>query len=269
MERLPGDPRAWSNSTMMPSMMPLPDSVVACAEGHALTHESEECSRRKQRGDNIANRTYQWSAKYHQAKGDKPVSEELDSQTKSDSKSVTQNWQCPLLWAALGGKPDTDFVEGIAIVSHLNGPELALAQALQHRRMAQATPSSYATTDAAEVIKLREQSRLKVSDLCQPREADQVSDLDDYIFPVVMSQFEADFTGDWLFELKKCWTDPSLLPVQKELQYGSIADSGSVFYSGSGTGTGNGRSPSDWVGDLNSSNPTHDWGSTVAPSTYI
>ena len=61
---------------------------------------------------------------------------------------------------------------------------------------------------------------LKASDLCQPREADQVSDLDDYIFPVVMSQFEADFTGEWLFELKKCWTDPSLLPVQKELHYG-------------------------------------------------
>ena len=73
-------------------MMPSPDSVAAGAEGHVLTHESEECSRRKQ------------------AKRDKPVSKELDSQTKSDSKSVTQNWQCPLLWVALGGKPDTDFV---------------------------------------------------------------------------------------------------------------------------------------------------------------
>ena len=84
---------------MTPSMMPSPDSVAAGAEGHVLTHESEECSRRKQR----------------------------------ESKPVTQNWQCPWLWAALGGKPDTDFVEGTAIVSHPNGPELALAQVLQQR----------------------------------------------------------------------------------------------------------------------------------------
>ena len=61
MERLPGDPRAWSNSTMMPSMKPLlnsttSDSIVACAECHALAHESEDCLLRKQRETNIAKR---------------------------------------------------------------------------------------------------------------------------------------------------------------------------------------------------------------------
>ena len=184
--------------------MPSSDSVVAGAEGHVLTHESEECSRRKQ------------------AKRDKPVSEELDSQTKSvpepasDSESAIQDWQCPLLWAALGGSPDTDFVEGIAIVSHPNGPELAIAQVFQQMRTAQTTP------DVAGVTNLREQSKhidqvqsLKASDLYQSMEADQVSDLDDYIFPFVTSQFEADFTGEWWFALKDCWTDPSLLPDQK------------------------------------------------------
>ena len=130
-------------------MMPLPDSIVACAECHALTHESEDRPLRKQREDNIANR-----AKYVQAKGDKLVREGLDSQTKSDPESATQDWQCPLLWVALGGEPDTNFVEGIAIVSHLHGPELAIAQGLQQMRTGQATPISYATPDTAEVIKL-------------------------------------------------------------------------------------------------------------------
>ena len=57
--------------------------------------------------------------------------------------SSTQDWACPSLWAALGGTPDVDFIagqcegtrlEGTWIVSHLNGPELALAQALRQRR---------------------------------------------------------------------------------------------------------------------------------------
>ena len=139
-------------------------------------------------------------------------------------------------------------------------------------RTPQATPISYATPDVAGVINLREQSkhsdqvqRLKASDHYQPMEADQASYLEDYIFPFVTSQFEADFT-EWWFALKDCWTDSSLLPVQKELLYGSLADSGSVFNSGSGSG--NGRSPSDWGGNLNSSNPTYDWGSTFVPTTY-
>ena len=93
-----------------------------------------------------------------------------------------------------------------------------------------------------------------------------MSNLKDCIFAFVTSQFEADFTGEWWFARKDCWTDPSLLPVQKELLYGSLADSGSAFNSGSGSG--NGRSPSDWGGNLNSSNPTYDWGSTVVPTTY-
>ena len=63
------------------------------------------------------------------------------------TQSATQDWEHPLLWAALGGEPDTDFVEGIAIVSHPNGPELAIARALQQRRTAQATPIPYATPD--------------------------------------------------------------------------------------------------------------------------
>ena len=124
------------------------DSVVACAECHALTHESEDCLLRKQRETNIAKR-----AKHFQAEGDNRVREGLDSQTKSNPESATQDWQYPLLWAALGGSPDTDFVEGIAIVSHPNGPELAIAQVFQQMRTAQTTP------DVAGVTNLREQSK--------------------------------------------------------------------------------------------------------------
>ena len=104
---------------------------------------------------------------------------------------------------------------------------------------------------------------LKASDHYQPMEAGQASYLGDYIFPFVTSQFEADFTS-WYVALKDCWTDSSLLPVQKELLYGSLADSGSAY--GSGSGSGNGRSPSDWGGNLYSSNPTYDWGSTAFPT---
>ena len=46
-----------------------------------------------------------------------------------------------------GGIPDIDFKEGIAIVSHPNGPELAIAQVFQQMRTAQATPISYATPE--------------------------------------------------------------------------------------------------------------------------
>ena len=112
------------------------------------------------------------------------------------------------------------------------------------------------------VMNLRKQSNrkdqvhvLKGSD---HMEADQASYLGDYIFPFVTSQFEADFIS-WYFALKDCWTDSSLLPVQKELLYASFADSGSA----SGSGSGNGRSPSDWGGNSYSSNPTYDWGGQV------
>ena len=63
MERLPGDPSAWSNSTMV-------DSRVVCAECQSPTHEAEDYPHRKQRETNITNR-----AKHFQAKVDKLVRE--------------------------------------------------------------------------------------------------------------------------------------------------------------------------------------------------
>ena len=53
------------------------DSSVACAECHALTHESEDCPHRKQREANIANR-----AKHFQAKVDKLLREGLCSRVQ-------------------------------------------------------------------------------------------------------------------------------------------------------------------------------------------
>ena len=70
MERLPGDPRAWSNSSTM-------DPRVACAECQSWTHEAEDCPHRKQRETNIANR-----AKHFQTKVDKLVREGLCSRVQ-------------------------------------------------------------------------------------------------------------------------------------------------------------------------------------------
>ena len=61
----------------------------------------------------------------------------------SSAQPAPQEWEHPSLWTALGGEPDTDFVQGQCegtlltgawIVSHHNGPELAIAQALRRRR---------------------------------------------------------------------------------------------------------------------------------------
>ena len=60
--------------------------------------------------------------------------------SSSETQPATQDWEHLSLWAALGGEPDTDFVEGQCegtwlngtwIVSHHNGPELVIARALQ------------------------------------------------------------------------------------------------------------------------------------------